>query len=911
MNSDSKVTLPAPAAQQAIESSTDRVQKLLRQVVAAEAILPIVRTRLYKFICLFIGTAQLAFTAVGGYRYWQLGGALYQWAIPALGAIALFTFSWRARKSSDVPAKEAFLFTVTILLIQAMALLANSYLALYFCYPMIVLFYLIQDYKVARWCAAAMACAAMLPFIGQSVDFPVLLRVIFTVAVTSILMDMLMRNVTQMAFTFSQAAKALRSLTGALLSDNARLDEAAAQAHASSRAKSDFVANVSHEIRTPMNAILGMLKLLHSTELTPRQLDYAEKTEGAAKSLMGLLNDILDYSKVEAGKMTIDPQPFRLDRFIRDLSVILSANVGGRAIDLLFDIDPALPDVLTGDAMRLQQVLINLGGNALKFTSQGQVLLVMRSQAIRQAGTVTEALIDFEVQDTGIGIAPENQVKIFDGFSQAETSTSRRFGGTGLGLAISKRLIEAMGGTLQVESALGKGSRFYFTLALPVVQDVPVELTQAVRAGTAPKNVLVVDDNKIACQIMVRMMSSWGWQARAVNSGAETIELLQSQAVGSHCPFDAICLDWQMPSMDGWETAREIRRLCERFAGPKPALIMVAANGREMLSHRSADEQNWLTGFISKPVTASILFDALMETPTAQSRLRSAERKTKTKQLIGMRVLLVEDNLINQQVASELLTAEGALVTLAENGQFALDALADPTAHFDVVLMDIQMPVMDGYTATRAIRARPGMARLPIIAMTANAMPADREACLAAGMNDHVGKPFEMPQLVSVLVRMTALTKPQVQLPDKAPSRVDPPELDIDAIAATVGVDLAAALERMGNMQDLYRRMLQTFVSDLQTMPDQLQVFARSQVQGGGPTDDAKRLLHTLKGLAATMGATVLSTEAATAEKVMAASPTGEQALAATAQACKAIAMALPGLQTLLDALQQRQADLR
>jgi CheY-like chemotaxis protein len=257
------------------------------------------------------------------------------------------------------------------------------------------------------------------------------------------------------------------------------------------------------------------------------------------------------------------------------------------------------------------------------------------------------------------------------------------------------------------------------------------------------------------------------------------------------------------------------------------------------------------------------------------------------------------------------LTAEGALVTLAENGQFALDALADPTAHFDVVLMDIQMPVMDGYTATRAIRARPGMARLPIIAMTANAMPADREACLAAGMNDHVGKPFEMPQLVSVLVRMTALTKPQVQLPDKAPSRVDPPELDIDAIAATVGVDLAAALERMGNMQDLYRRMLQTFVSDLQTMPDQLQVFARSQVQGGGPTDDAKRLLHTLKGLAATMGATVLSTEAATAEKVMAASPTGEQALAATAQACKAIAMALPGLQTLLDALQQRQADLR
>jgi PAS domain S-box-containing protein len=383
------------------------------------------------------------------------------------------------------------------------------------------------------------------------------------------------------------------------------------EAEAATTAKSQFLANMSHEIRTPMHAILGMLKLLQNTELSLRQLDYANKTERAAKSLLGLLNDILDFSKIDADKMTLDLQPFRLDQLMSELSVIASANLGNKPVALRFDVDPALPRTLVGDAMRLQQVLINLSGNAIKFTAQGEV----RIQIQQLAQTGTDATLRVSVQDSGIGIAADQLEHIFTGFSQAEASTTRRFGGTGLGLSISRQLVALMGGELAVESVPGQGSTFYFTLTLPTAD-------------------LLDDDTNIV---------------------------------------------------------------------------------------------------ITAPATTQ----------------RSLE---------GLRLLVVEDNPINQQVAQELLSHEGALIELAADGQLGVAAVAAANPPFDAVLMDLQMPVMDGFDATRAIRTVLGLTDLPIIAMTANAMASDRAACLAAGMDDHVGKPFNLPQLIKLLQTLTAKT---------------------------------------------------------------------------------------------------------------------------------------------------------
>ncbi|MBK7006027.1 MAG: PAS domain-containing protein [Burkholderiales bacterium] len=483
------------------------------------------------------------------------------------------------------------------------------------------------------------------------------------------------------------------------------LSHAVTAAEDASRSKSQFVANMSHEIRTPMNAILGMLKLLQNTELTVRQSDYVTKTEGAARSLLGLLNDILDFSKVEAGKMTLDPRVFCVDNLLRDLSVILSANVGSKDIELLFDIDPALPPYLVGDDMRLQQVLINLGGNAIKFTSVGKV--VLRLRVVER--TDAQVLVEFAMQDSGIGIAPENQAHIFSGFSQAEASTTRRFGGTGLGLAISSRLVGLLGGALALNSVLGQGSTFHFRVAFAVapapLPDAPLRDPHAPQPGAA-----------------------------------------------------------------------------------------------------------------------------------------------KARRLAGLRLLVVEDNKINQMVAQGLLSAEGSEVTLADDGQLGVDAVLRTVPAFDVVLMDLQMPVMDGYEATRAIRQQPGLATLPIIAMTANAMASDRAACLAAGMSDHVGKPFELDQLVALVLRHSG------RAPQPATGGAQSPDAPSAAKTAPQyppgDLDVQGALERMGHNTTMFETVLRTFVRDLRHMPAQLKSYLLQ-----GQRADGARVLHTLKGLASTVGA--------------------------------------------------------
>ena len=642
----------------------------------------------------------------------------------------------------------------------------------------------------------------------------------------------------------------------------ALLKEALQKAEQASVAKSQFLANMSHEIRTPMNAILGMLKLLQNTALTPRQADYAGKTEGAAHSLLGLLNDILDFSKVEAGKMTLDPRPFRIDRLLRDLSVILSACVGAKQIEMLYDIDAAVPPCLLGDDMRLQQVLINLCGNAIKFTSSGQVVFRLRVLEIDGVDVV----LDMAVSDTGIGIAPENQARIFSGFSQAEASTTRRFGGTGLGLAISQRLVAMMGGELQLTSVLGEGSTFHFRLRLPMADETaaPTALTAPGASATpapAPLHALIVDDNDSAREVLGRMVDSLGWTADLAASGADAVAMVEARSLAGKA-YQVIFVDWQMPGLDGWATSQRIRQL----AGVASAalVVMVTAHGREMLARRPAEEQALLDGFLVKPVTASMLRDAVREarTPALQAPVDGVVSQ---RRLAGLRLLVVEDNANNRQVAQELLVDEGAEVTLADDGQQGVAAVAAARLPFDAVLMDLQMPVMDGYEATAQIRRVLGLTALPIIAMTANAMASDREACLAAGMDDHVGKPFDLGHLVGVLRRHCRRSGTAAGGQRDAVDSLEVSAPRALAVAAAGGIDLPAALGRLGGKLPAYQRLLRNFQRDLAALPAQFDALCAAG--DAAALGEAGRLMHTFKGLAGTLGMAVLAQATADAER--------------------------------------------
>jgi len=628
----------------------------------------------------------------------------------------------------------------------------------------------------------------------------------------------------------------------------ARVTERTAQLEEASRAKGQFLASMSHEIRTPMNVVLGLLELLQATQQTSLQSDYTHKAKRAAKSLLALLNDLLDFSKIDAGKMELELLPFSVERLLRDLSNMVPTMVGSKPVEVLFDIDPAVPDALVGDALRLQQVLLNLLSNAIKFTAEGEVVVQLEVCSSNQQ----EATLRIAVRDTGIGIAPENQRAIFEVFAQAEASITRRFGGSGLGLSICKKLLSLMQSDLQVQSEAGKGSCFFFELTLPRVAMEAIQGgAQEMPPTERPLSVLVVDDNDAARKLTVTMARGIGWKVEAVESGLQALERIEAVHAAGDPLFDVILVDWRMQPLDGWETLRAVRK---RYPVDQlPVCVMTSANGRDVLGQRSQDEQALLSAYLTKPLTAAMLSDAVESARSGHGNVRAGSRSKIPKgvRLRGLRLLLVEDNPLNQLVARELLSAEGAKVTTADNGQLGVARLAADPQAFDAVLMDMQMPVMDGCTATRAIRKTLELTDLPVIAMTANTMQSDKDACLAAGMNDHVGKPFDVGYLVDVIRRQCGMPSFNVRAASQSASVADPQApFDVEGAIATLGGDRA-----------LYKDVLQAFLDELQALPDVL----AEQLQS---TDRlaAKRTLHTLKGTAATVGAMALSRAARAAE---------------------------------------------
>ncbi|MFZ6773664.1 PAS domain S-box protein [Undibacterium sp. SXout7W] len=630
-----------------------------------------------------------------------------------------------------------------------------------------------------------------------------------------------------------------------------QIRHAKALAETAVRTKSDFLANMSHEIRTPMNAIIGMSHLVMKTELSARQMDYVRKIQSSSQHLLGIINDILDLSKIEAGKMVVEHINFELDAVLDNVSSLIAEKAAAKGLEFIIDIDDDVPRSLIGDPLRVGQILINYFNNAIKFTEAGEV--AVRISVLEN--TEQQVLLNFSVKDSGIGIDEEQLSRLFKSFEQADTSTTRKYGGTGLGLAISKQLAEMMGGTVGVQSEVGKGSVFWFSARL----DRGVEKTRLLLPSPdlRDRRVLVIDDNEYARDVICDLLRSMTFVVSAVSSGAEGVaEILR--AVEENNPYEVVFLDWQMPDMDGIATAKEIRR---HLSDKAPHLIMITAYGRDDVMRTAGDVG--IEGVLIKPVTSSLLFETVMRMmngvlPDFPVGTQSSELNISFNEIAGARILLVEDNELNQEVATALLTEVGLKVDVAGNGLIAIDMLNrhGDSHYYDMVLMDMQMPVMDGITATQEIRKLTQFVHLPIVAMTANAMSGDRERCLQAGMNDHIAKPIDPDNLWAKL-RLWVRYHQAQRAHAAEVLAANPDQLTLDSSIQIPGLDTATGLRLAMGRKELFHSLLKKFAHGQEgfvpQMKDALAVFDYVT---------AERLAHTLKGVSAQIGAAEIRAQA-------------------------------------------------
>lgn len=615
-------------------------------------------------------------------------------------------------------------------------------------------------------------------------------------------------------------------------STEADLNAAMIEAEEASKAKSQFLANMSHEIRTPMNAIMGLIHLLGQSDLKDAQKNYVSKIEGASSTLLRIINDILDFSKVEAGKMEIENIKFNIDKVLENVSNLYTISATNKGIDLNFDTGEAVPDALIGDPLRLEQIISNLTTNAIKFTNQGEVNVAVK--VLEE--TEIKVKLQFSVADTGIGLTQEHIAKLFAAFTQADGSMTRKYGGTGLGLTISKQLVELMNGEIWVESVYGEGTSFQFAIQFDKASDL-IKPSYEEYPDLQGKKVLVVDHNKTSLVILERMLRSFSLEITALRDPVEALELLQKK------DFDLLILDFNLPEISGIEF---YKRLVANTEITVPKTIFVSATGRE--SYYNQANQMGVKYFLVKPINQSLMFDAVMNAlkGTAWSQANKAQKEEgyikHQRALAGKRVLLVEDNDINQLVAKDILEQVGVQVSIASQGEEAIKYVR--ANKFDVVLMDVQMPIMDGYKATEILRKSYSSSELPIIAMTANALWGDREKSIESGMNDYISKPIDPQILFETLVKW--LSGDSTQTNGRAIKEIPNEEIQV--------LDFEQTLLRLGNKQAFYFDLLKRYTNNYSNLVDKF-----SKLRLNKQEEDAKRLIHSLKSVTGNIGAVKLN----------------------------------------------------